>query len=69
MKRDTYIFGITGKKFGIYNTAARCFQFGICEDTPMLAVARLHQKIGDDAKKWRFEPRVLPEPPKEGNHE
>ena len=26
----------------------------------MLAVARLYQKIGDDAKKWRFEPRQLP---------
>ena len=26
----------------------------------LLAVARLYQKIGDDAKKWRFEPRQLP---------
>lgn len=37
------------------------FQFGICEDTPMLAEARLFQKIGDDARKWRFEPRMLPQ--------
>lgn len=26
----------------------------------MLAVARLFQKIGEDARKWRFEPRPLP---------
>jgi len=45
--------------------SAKCFQFGICEDTPMLAVARLYQKIGDDAKKWRFEPRMLPDEVKE----
>lgn len=61
MKRSTYYHGIPGKKFGIYNTSAKEFQFGICEDTPMLAVARLFQKIGDDANKWRFEPRMLPQ--------
>lgn len=33
---------------------------GSKDDTPMLAEARLHQKIGDDAKRWRFEPRQLP---------
>jgi hypothetical protein len=26
----------------------------------MLAEARLYQKLGDDAKKWRFEVRQLP---------
>ena len=35
------------------------FQFGICEDTPMLAEARLFQKIGEDAKKWKFEVREV----------
>lgn len=62
MKRDRheYYRGQKGKKYGIYNTAAKCFQFGICEDTPMLAEARLFQLIGDDARKWRFEPRALP---------
>ena len=64
MKRNTYYRGVPGKKYGIWNTVAKKFQFGICEDTPMLAVARLYQKLGDDAKKWRFEPRMLPEPPK-----
>lgn len=61
MKREVYQMGAKGKKYGIWNASAKCFQFGICEDTPMLAVARLYQKIGDDARKWRFEPRMLPE--------
>lgn len=61
MKREVYQRGVPGKKYGIWNVSAKCFQFGICEDTPMLAEARLYQKIGDDAKKWRFEPRMLPD--------
>ena len=54
-----YYHGKPGAKYGIYNTAAKCFQFGIREDTPMLAEARLFQMIGDDARKRRFEPRRL----------
>ena len=61
MKRDTYYYGVPGKKYGIWNVQRKSFQFGICEDTPMLAEARLFQKIGDNARKWRFEPRMLPE--------
>ena len=57
MKRETYQRGLPGVKWGIWNCARKEFQFDICEDTPMLAEARLHQKIGDDARKWRFEPR------------
>jgi hypothetical protein len=60
MKRATYYRGIPGVKWGIWNSVAKCFQFGISEDTPMLAEARLYQKLGDDAKKWRFEVRQLP---------
>ena len=59
MKRETYQRGLPGVKWGIWNCQRKCFQFSICEDTPMLAEARLYQKIGDDAKKWRFEPRQL----------
>lgn len=59
MKREIYYRGIQGVKWGIWNVQKKCFQFGICEDTPMLAEARLFQKIGDDARKWRFEPRQL----------
>lgn len=61
MANDTYYRGVKGKKYGIWNDVKKEFQFGICEDTPMLAVARLHQKLGPDAKKWRFQPRMLPD--------
>ena len=60
MKKYEYMHGKSNTKYGMYNTVSKSFQFGISEDTPMLAVARLHQKIGEDAKKWRFEPRPLP---------
>lgn len=60
MKRETYYHGVAGQKYGIWNTMRKCWQFGISEDTPMLAEARLFQKIGDDARKWRFEARPLP---------
>ena len=61
MKPSTYYQGNGHSKYGIYNKAKKEFQFGICEDTPMLAEARLFQKIGEDAKKWRFEVREVPE--------
>lgn len=61
MKRSTYYYGVPGKKFGIWNDVAKRFQFGICEDTPMLAEARLYKCIGDNAKKYRFQPKMLPD--------
>ena len=57
MKKEVYQQGAPGEKYGIWNVSRKCWQFGICEDTPMLAVARLFQKIGEDARKW---PRPLP---------
>ena len=39
MKRSVYYRGVPGKKYGIWNGMAKCFQFNICEDTPMLAEA------------------------------
>ncbi len=60
MKPDEFFRGRPGKKYGIWNSARKCFQFHICEDTPHLAMARLFQKIGKDAYKWRFEARALP---------
>lgn len=60
MKRNEMMYGRPGVKYGIYNTRMKRFQFGISEDTPYLAEARLMQKIGDDARKWRFEARRLP---------
>lgn len=59
MKSEEYFHGKPGVKYGIYNTYKKQFQFGIAEDTPMLAEARLFQKIGQDARKWRFETRRI----------
>lgn len=58
--RLVYMHGKKGVKYGVYNTTKKEFQFGICEDSPMLASARLHYIIGDDAKKWRFDFRPIP---------
>ena len=54
MKHFEWIYGCEGEKYGVWNSVRREFQFGICEDTPMLAEARLFQRIGDDARKYRF---------------
>jgi hypothetical protein len=61
ISRIEMMHGKNGRKYGIWNDCAKQFQFGIAEDSPILAEARLIYKIGDDAKKWRFEPRILPE--------
>ncbi len=55
MDRIEYYRGKDGYKYGIWNNVTKKFVFGIKEDTPMLAEARLFQKIGDDARKCRFE--------------
>lgn len=52
--------GAAGKKYGIWNSVTKCWQFGIVEDTPMLAEARLFQRIGDDANKRRFQAKEIP---------
>jgi hypothetical protein len=36
------------------------FQFGICEETKEKAIKKLFEKIGNDARKWRFEARLIP---------
>ena len=66
MNKELYQRGAPGAKYGVWNTLKREWQFEICEDTPMLAQARLFQKIGEDARKHRFEIRQLP---KEGQYE
>lgn len=58
--RFTFMHGKKGVKYGVYNSMKKEFQFGICEDSPMLAQARLHYIIGDDAKKWRFQFKPIP---------
>ena len=60
MKRNEYMRGRVGARYGVWNSVRKQFQFGICEETPMLAEARLFQAIGEDARKFRFEVRRLP---------
>jgi hypothetical protein len=62
MKQSVYYQGLCGKKWGIWDVQQNQWRFDICEDTPMLATARLFQKIGPNARKERrYEPRQLPE--------
>lgn len=61
MRYSTYKHGVKGVKWGIWNRKTKRFCYGICEDTPMLAEARLFQVIGDNARKWKFEPKRLPD--------
>ena len=60
MNRDVYQMGAKGAKWGIWNRRKKEWQFRICEDTPMLAEARLYQMIGDKAWRWRYKARRLP---------
>lgn len=60
MNKKEYQRGKSGAKYGIWNSMKKEWQFDICEDTPMLAEARLFQKIGDDARKHRFEVKQCP---------
>lgn len=47
------------KRFGIYNTTRKEFQFGINEPSKELASKKLFDKIGKDAYKWRFEVKEI----------
>lgn len=54
MTQEEYYNGRPGRKYGIWNAVEGKWQFGICEKTPALAMAKLHKRIGDDAYRWRF---------------
>lgn len=47
------------KMYGIYNTRTKEFQFGIKEPSKNKARQKLFNKIGNDARKWRFEVREI----------
>lgn len=47
--------------YGIWNNIKKEFQFGIQEPTKQKAQRKLFQKIGNDAYKWRFDIRKIPE--------
>lgn len=42
------------KRYGVWNTCKKEFQFGINEPSKTKAQQRLFEKIGKDAYKWRF---------------
>ena len=60
MNKSIYYHGEAGAKYGIWDTANKGWRFGINEDTPMLAMARLYQRLGCAAKRSCFEARRLP---------
>lgn len=60
MELIEYYRGRKGRKYGIWNTVKKCFEFGIAEDSPMLAEARLHYLIGYDAYRQIFVPKRIP---------
>ena len=51
---ETYTKGKANTKFGIFNTHTKQFEFDICEDTPMLAEARLFCLIGEKAMDSKY---------------
>ena len=52
---------MSDKTYGIYNTIKNEFQFGIKEPSKTKAWNKLFQKIGNDARKCRFEVREIKE--------
>lgn len=50
---------MSDKKYGIWNSVTKEFQFGIIENTRRKAESKLFKKIDDDARKYRFITRVI----------
>lgn len=46
--------------YGIWNKYRKQFQFGICEPSKKKAIAKLFNKIGNDARRWTFVIKKLP---------
>jgi hypothetical protein len=45
--------------YGVYNAVRKKFQFGIRENSKTKARKKLFDKIGNDARKWRFKIREI----------
>lgn len=54
------MFGSKGKRYGIWNRQRRCWEYDICEDTPMLAEARFLFTLGTQFDTDRFVVKELP---------
>ncbi|MFQ8760624.1 MAG: hypothetical protein ACLSAF_15520 [Intestinimonas sp.] len=62
MKKEIYYHGQPGQKYGIWNAMAKCWQFGICEDTPMLAAAL---PLSEDRRRCQKITLRAPPPPRQ----
>jgi len=47
--------------YGIWNKYRKQFQFGICEPSKKRAITKLFNKIGNDARRWTFIVKKIPE--------
>ena len=47
------------KRYGVWNTKKKEFQFGICEPSKTKARKKLFEKIGKDSYKYRFQIKEL----------
>lgn len=58
MNKRIYYQGLPNTNYGVWDNLKEDWFSGICEETPMLAIARLHQAIGAQAEvQGRYEPR------------
>lgn len=60
MKSEIYWKGVPGSAWSIWDKTVHLWVGTICEETPMLATARLYQMLGEKAKDPRYEPRMTP---------
>ena len=51
---------MSNRRYGIWNTCKKEFQFGISEPSKSKALKALFDKIGNDAYKWRFRVKLIP---------
>ena len=60
MMESVWLYGEINTEYGIWDSTKKEFVFGIREPTPMLAKGRLFHKIGENARKWRYEIKKFP---------
>lgn len=60
MKNEVNNSGTKWVKYGVWDILKKDFQFGIAEDSPILAEEKLARIVGDPAKSMKFLIRELP---------
>ena len=69
MNKKIWMQGIEGSMWGVWDFRSKSFCFDISEETPMLANARLCQRVGSEAKADYFNIRQLPKGKNNGDKE